>query len=147
MPSGMSLEKGKNLHWILLPVCKEIWAAAFKPPLPGPSMFHIPTRTRFRKMLVTDRIGQLGAGGRGISWAACGESLLCLLPRFPGVLTAGIGGQTGQQCLAVNFYLDCKVRTWGNVLFQRKRSSATSYAGQPACPLSLMCRHLPWLTD
>lgn len=140
----MSLEKGKYLPCILLPICKEMLAAAFKSPLAGHSMFHVPTRTCFRKMLVTDRIGWLGAGRRGTSWAACDESLLCLLPRFPGVPAAGIGGQTGQQCLAVNVHLDCEVRTQGHVLFQRKRRSSTSYAGQPACPLGVTCLHLSW---
>lgn len=140
----MSLEKGKNLPWILLPICKEMLAAAFKLLLPGQSMFHIPTRTCFRKMLVTDRTGWLGAGGRRTTWAACDGSLLCLLPGFPGVPAAGISGQTEQQCLAVNLHLDCEVGTQRHVIFQRKSRSSTGYARQPACPLGLMCPHMSW---
>jgi len=90
----MSLEKGEKLAWILLTVCKEMLAALFKPSLLGQSIFHLPTGTCFRKMLVTDRNGWLGAA-QGTSWAACDKPLLCLLSRFPGVAAVGISSQTG----------------------------------------------------
>lgn len=91
--AGMSFEKGKNLPCVVLLLCKVILAAAFKPLFPWQSVFHMSIRTWFRKMLVTNIIEWLGYPGRGRSWAACDESLLCLLPRFPGVLAIGISDQ------------------------------------------------------
>lgn len=60
---GCRLRKGRTCPGFFLPISRRSWLPAFKPPLPGQSVFHVPSRTCFRKMLVTDRIGWLGSGG------------------------------------------------------------------------------------